>query len=263
MIAYCAASHSKPAQFEGYTIFAAMPQLLKGAIFEQIRNDLRKALPDLKIKEYFKVKQDLLSDSDHVILGENEDGEVIGALASKWYNTSQFSFLHIMTMFVASKHQGTPLFKRMWNAHLSEVLLGGRGFPCVFSLKTYNPISCSLIRQVALRSGAQFYPQLDCDLPKWMEDQVIEISRALEPEATLDLRTGVIRGGGGMVPADFYPAIPKSARRDIMLHFTSRLAAEDRLLCCLFCREPSSQQNILQQFAVIQASGSSSPVVAC
>ncbi len=254
-----------------YKIYASKPSLFNGAALEQISRDLAKALPSLKISDYFKAKPEIASNSDLVIVSEDNNGEAIGLLTSKWYSAGSFEFLHIMTIFIADRYQGTKLFKRMWQVHFEELSRSDRGFPSIFSLKTYNPISCSLLRRVAGKAKAYFYPLIDVDHPRWMTQQVIEIANSIEtgtsevfterdvhsPElgsttaqlrASLDTRTGVIAGGGNLVPIDFYPRLPKSAKPDIMSHFSESLTPEDRLLCCLFCPETSMKQSILEQF---------------
>ncbi len=256
-----------------YKIYASKPELMTGSVIERISRDLAKALPNLKIGDYFKVKPQIASNSDLVIVSENNNGEAIGLLTSKWYSARSFDFLHIMTIFIADRYQGTRLFKRMWQVHFEQLLRGERGFPSVFSLKTYNPISCALLRRVAAKANAYFYPLTDVDHPGWMTQQVIEIANSIETgaedvaaglelsrpgsvsnttavHASLDTRTGVIAGGGNLVPIDFYPRLPKSSKQDIMSHFLQALTPEDRLLCCLFCPNPAMQRSILEQFGV-------------
>lgn len=248
----CARANSSSHVYPNYTVFAAQSKMLEGKILNKIAADLAACLPELKIDDYFRVKPDILAASDHVIVAE--DKGVIAVLAAKWFSSTSFDFLHIMTILVAQQYQGTLLFKRLWKALFADLLKGSperRQFPQAFSLKTYNPISCALIQQVARKTRSEFYPSFGQAMPDWLHKSVQTIASTLEPHSQLDVASGVIKGGANSVPSDFYPQLPKSANATIMAHFASALTPDDRVLCCLFCREPASQQKILQAFEAI------------
>ncbi|MBY0358158.1 MAG: hypothetical protein K2W82_09170 [Candidatus Obscuribacterales bacterium] len=236
-------------RYKEYSVQLVDCRKMQGAVLQLISDDLSRFLPELKIVDYFQSKPDILKDSDYVIVSRNKNGEAIGVLASKWHVAAGFDFLHIMTIFIAEHYQGTALFKRMWGLHFQSVLHDKGFFPEVFSLKTYNPISCSLLRRVARKADAAFYPDFKGKQSDWIKVRVQEIAAILEPTAEFVVESGVIKNGGGLVPQDFYPELPKSAKADIMSYFTNELTAKDRLLCCLFCPNEASGQNILQQFA--------------
>lgn len=235
-----------------YKVFSVDSIFIDEDVMSVITEDLSKALPQLKMKDYFRVKPKVLNTSDYVTFAQNNENEFIGVLASKIYTLSVISFLHVTTIFIGNKYQGTRLFNHLWHSHFREILQINRDLPQAIVLKTYNPISYSLISKVSKRANSIFYPELSTNIAYSdnIQKQVKEIAETIDPDSIFNFQTGVFKNGAGNVPSDFYPNLPRIACKATMDYFNQYLIPSDRLLCCLFCEDFETQEKVINQFKV-------------
>lgn len=236
--------------FDQYSFFyAASPHVLNRETEEWIVSGLIKAMPDLKLAEYFQIKKNWFSEYDYLIAAvENNSNELIGMLTSHWHEKDGVPFfLQISMQMIAQRYQKTQLLKHMWGYHFRKVREGHFGFPSVIALRTYNPVVFSAMRIFSRLDGIRMYPRL------WVEEQDPEmvalaqsITERICPGLDMCSRTGVIKDAS--VPPDFYPSLPKSSKGEVYNYFAEHLSPSDRLLCVLHISTEEGKRKILKSF---------------
>jgi hypothetical protein len=236
--------------FDQYSLFyAAAPHALNRETEEWLVSDLIKAMPDLKLAEYFQIKKNWFSDYDYLIAAaENESDELVGLLTSRWHEKDGAPFfLQISMQMIATRYQKTQLLKHMWGFHFQKVSEGPFGFPSVIALRTYNPVVFSAMRIFSRIEGIRMYPQLR------VEEQDLEmvalahsITERISPGLNMCSRTGVIKDAS--VPPDFYPSLPKTSKGEVYNYFAEHLSPSDRLLCVLHISTEEGKRKISKAF---------------
>jgi hypothetical protein len=236
--------------FDRYTLYyATAQQPLKDETKEWIIRGLMKAQPSLKLAEYFRVKRNWFSEYDYLIVAvEDDTGDIIGALASKWYvSDGNPFFLHIIIQMIATWYERTNLLKHMWKFHFQKVNEGPFGFPSVIALRTCNPVVFTAMRLFSRIEGIKMYPQIGVET---QDPQMAELARDITEQICPGLRicldTGVIENAS--VPPDFYPSLPKANKPDVYNWFKNNLTVADRILCVLLVPTESARRKLLKAF---------------
>ena len=215
---------------------------------QTLTTDLIRALPSLKMADYFAIKPDIFRGSEHVSASIDRDGHVDGAIVVDWRRTVDGTpFAHIVTAFVGEAEQGTDLVWRMW-AVLWDAVAAARECPSLIAFRTYNPRSFRALGGFAGIEGAEFYPQIPADEARAqpLAELAGAVADVLSPGLPLVPGTGVVRGGGGAVPADFYPTLHLTATGDVNEHFRYQVDPADRVLCMLRLGTEASRARFME-----------------
>ena len=208
---------------------------------------LRRALPHLRIREYFASKPDILSSSDLVVIAsEHDSGECEAVLAARWHR-ERHPFLHLTTLLVGARYQRSSLVRRMLALMWERLAAAPEGLPVTVALRTYNPSSYAAIRAFSRIGGVRLYPNVhggeqEIDL----RQLAAQIAPVISPECEFRSDTGVVVGGAGSVPSDFYPEMPSTSDGAVNDYFCRVLRPVDRLLCVLVVESRSAQARILK-----------------
>lgn len=195
------------------------------------------ALPDLRMRELFELRRDMLVDADYLVATVADgDDQVVGVLASKWVELpSGRRCLHVLMQMVGGQHRRGVVFRRSWARHFGQLLREGAPLPEVVVLKTYNPVAYCAIRAFARAPETAFYPDVDSGggvVPDpRLERLAAEAAATISPAHAFDPATGVIRGVGE--PKDLYREVPLSSVGSVNTYFGRAARPGDRVLCLL------------------------------
>ncbi|GAA3044101.1 hypothetical protein GCM10020000_24530 [Streptomyces olivoverticillatus] len=147
----------------GAEVLALPPgRLLPPATERWIVDGLVTAMPDLRARELFAERRDMLTEADYVVAAvDRERDAVVALLTSRWAALpSGRSCLHVMTQFVGDAYRHGALFAASWAAHFRGLLADGHAFPEVIALKTYNPVVHCAMAAFAGHPDIRMYPDL-------------------------------------------------------------------------------------------------------
>lgn len=235
--------------FDRYTLlYTTAERPLSADSRQWLVQGLTRAMPELKVSAYFEAKKNWFSEYDYLIVAvERGSDDVIGVLASSWHLVEgRPFFLHIIVQFIAPRYQKSLLLKHMWAFHFGKVSLGAFGFPSVIALRTYNPVVYTAMRIFSGLDGVELYPRIGAAQDPTMVELARRVAERISGALDISLDTGVIRGAS--VPPDFYPALPKTNRMDVLEYFERHLAPSDRLLCILSVPTDIAKSRILRAF---------------
>lgn len=232
-----------------YVLHHLPPGDLGPAVDETIVQGLGRAMPDLKIVDYFHAKGGMFAECDHrVVAVERATGDAVAILASRWYDDG-LAFLHIATQLTGTRFQRTGLLKHMWAMHFREVSRSCRGFPSVIAWRTYNPVSFHTMHIFTRIPGVRMYPRIDAAAQDGdLRLMAARIAACVSHGLPFCGETGVIRGAASGVPADFYPVLQETRRPEVNRYFMTRLTPDDRLLCVLWIESAEGRRRILTAF---------------
>lgn len=232
-----------------------MPREMTPAREDWLIDGLTTALPSLRMAALFALRKDMFREADLITVAVAADGSAVGVLSSRWVESSHDDcFLHILTQFVGEDHQGGPVFRDCWAAHLAALAGTERGMPHLFVLKTYNPIVFCAMRAFTAIPDVLMYPDL---LAKMQEPAMArlaaQVARIVSPGLFFSPETAVIRSAG--VPPDLYPALPLSSDVMVNEYFATVTQTGDRVLCLLLAPTAASRRAILGSFGITLPQG--------
>jgi hypothetical protein len=99
-------------------------------------------------------------------------------------------------------------------------------------------------------SEAVFYPRVDGPNSAATESIAGSVAEALGSGEAFDARRGVVGGGGGAVPGDFWPGFPASRDERVNAYFSRELTAYDRLLCFIDASRTEAKKAILGRLGI-------------
>jgi hypothetical protein len=220
---------------------------LSAADFERVSTGLAATLPDLRMRELFRLRPDLLDGADYLVAAtDSATDRVVGVLASRWLELpSGRTCLHILVQFVGAAYRGGSIFRRSWALHFAELLAEGHEFPEVLVLKTYNPVAYCAMQAFSGHPQAAFHPQPagPAASAARLRSLAVEVAAAVAPGAPFDAEAGALRGIG--VPPDLYPRIPACSEPAVSDYFARTVRPGDRVLCVLHARTAAARQAIL------------------
>lgn len=238
--------------FDRYSIHGATPRRPLGKEGEAwIVRGLIKAMPALKIEEYFKAKGTWFAEYDYLLIAvERTTDELIAVLSSRWLDLEDgLGVLHVTMQLITSQYQKTHLLKHMWGAHFRMVSQSRVGSPSVIAWRTCNPVAFKAMRTFTRIDGVRMYPDIDAETQDpWMTELARRIAARISPGLGLCARTGVIKGAS--VPVDFYPALPTAHGDALNRYFAEHLTLADRLLCVLSISTDAAKRKILKAFGL-------------
>ncbi len=209
------------------------------------------ALPSLRMAELFALRRDMFREADLItVAADTGDGSVVGVLTSRWVTLpSGRELLHILTQFVGERHRHSHAFRRSWGGHFAGLLAGGRDFPRLLALKTYNPVAYCAMAAFTRVPGVAIYPNCRvADQDPGTARLAREVAETVAAGHPFDARTGVIHGAG--VPADLYPELPRSSHEDVNSYFAAVARPGDRVLALLTVPTAEAGRTILGAFGL-------------
>lgn len=200
-----------------------------------LKGDLARALPSLRMDDYFRIKPDTFRGADHVVASFDSAGRADGTIVSAWRRLSDGTpFVHLVTAFVGETQQGSELLWQMWAVHWEAVAASWGGCPGLIAFRTYNPRSFRALGGFARIEGAEFYPSIPLTPAGQPLGELAEAVAAVISEGFhLDVATGVVRGGAVGVPVDFYPSLQLTRSDVVNEYFREEVRPVDRVLCML------------------------------
>ncbi|MFJ2110680.1 GNAT family N-acetyltransferase [Streptomyces sp. NPDC087850] len=213
---------------------------------------LTRHMPQHRIADYFAVKDALLSGAGHRHAIAEEDGECVGLAAASLRDYDHGEFLYIETLLVSERHHGTALTQQLITELFGGVVKDLGDFPDLVAMKTYNARTYVLMRAFAApESRALFYPRIDgTPSGSAVEATARSLAEALGSGKGFDSGSGVVAGGGGEVPADFWPEFPASRDHRVNAYFQRELTAHDRLLCFIDSSRPEAKEAIRARLGI-------------
>lgn len=215
-------------------------------------DELSRAMPSLKLREYLEYKRSLLRESTYMVIAFHKStDEAVAILAVDWYRDEEDApkFLHLATMLIGEKYQGTTLLMHMLGFMFRCVYHLDHEFPATISMKTYNARSYSIMNMFTqLKAlGVELYPSVTGEgSSAEIVDTAKRVAGVLSPGLEFHPDTGVITGGAGDVPADFWPTFPKCRDPRVNAYFQEHMTPHDRLLCVLSSPTEAARQRIME-----------------
>ncbi|MFE4368270.1 GNAT family N-acetyltransferase [Streptomyces sp. NPDC056835] len=213
---------------------------------------LARHMPRHRIADYFAVKDALLGGAGHRHAIADEDGDCVGLATASLRDYDHGEFLYIETLLVSERHHGTVLTRQLIAELFGGVVKDLGDFPDLVAMKTYNARTYVLMRAFAdPESKALFYPRID-GTPSGpaAEATARAVAEALGSGRDFDPGSGVVTGGGGEVPPDFWPDFPASRDHWVNTYFQRELTAHDRLLCFIDSSRPEAKAAIRARLGI-------------
>lgn len=231
-----------PSYWLGYTNDGAT---LIGRAGARLSEELARAMPSYEVARYLEVKgRRLLQQADHVVVAGHEHDGCIALLTARWRSGAT---LQLSAALVAEAHQRTLLLPRMLGllvAHLGPLP------PRAVALTTAHPSSYRCMQAFEPIDGVELYPRLDGPQSVQSRMRARVLAHEVAPGHRFDPDTGVITGGAGPVPADFYHHRPRCSRARIDEYFAEHLGPSDRLLCRLSIRDMATWQRVTERLVL-------------
>jgi hypothetical protein len=212
------------------------------------------AMPNHRVGDYFSYKRSMFASSDYVVISHDSTGTVAAVLVAKWYRTALAErFFNLETLLISERFHRTALSRQSLAALFRREVAIDREFPDHVTLKTYTPRSYNMMNVFARNdmSENRMYPRIDGE---GQDEELMALAGrmadVLSPGLEFDRQHGVIRGGAGQVPDDFWPSFPKTRRNDINTFFSAHLSPRDRMLCLLAARSEGGKQQVLSMLRV-------------
>jgi len=207
---------------------------------------LVRAMPELKMREYFAAKRNWFSEFDFLVLAVERGGnDIVGLMASRWQLLNGAEYLHISTIFIAERYRRSGLIKHMSALHMHSVYQGERGFPRLVALKTCNPTAFSCLRMFSALDGVRFYPRIaGRDQDRELMQIASRVAAQLCPDLPFCCQTAVIRNAS--VPLGFYRELPVSRNAGVNRYFDQHLTPDDRVLCLLSLSQAKTPREVLR-----------------
>ncbi len=239
-----------PAPIGGGTVeVRALPpgRELDPATEHWIVDGLVDAMPDLRARELFTLRRDMLTEAEYIVLGvDRERDAVVSLLTSRWAKLpSGRTALHVMTQFVGDAYRHGAVFGHSWTAHFTRLLADGGPFPEVIALKTYNPVAYCAMNAFSGHPEISMYP--DPARPA-ASALAAEVAEAVAPGHPFDAAHGVLPGIGR--PVDLYRQRPTSSAEAVNAYFAAHLEPGDRVLCVLHAPTAAGRHAVLRALGI-------------
>jgi hypothetical protein len=207
---------------------------------------LIRAMPELKMREYFAAKRNWFSEFDFLVLAAERGGsDIVGLMSSRWQLMNGAEFLHISTIFIAERYRRSGLIKHMSALHMHSVYQGQRGFPRLVALKTCNPTAFSCLRMFSALDGVRFYPRITGrSQDRGLMQIACSVAAQLCPGLPFCCETAVIRNAS--VPLGFYRELPVSRKDSVNRYFDRHLTPDDRILCLVSLSDANTPLEVLR-----------------
>ncbi|MEW1724031.1 hypothetical protein [Streptomyces sp. NPDC093109] len=219
---------------------------------EWVVEGLTRHLPRHRIADYFAVKDALLGGAGHRHAIAAENGDCVGLATASLRGYDHGEFLYIETLLVSEKHHGTFLTQQLISELFGGVVKDLGDFPDLVAMKTYNARTYVLMSAFAgPESKALLYPRIDgTPSDHAARTTARALAEALGSGRDFDSGSGVVTGGGGEVPADFWPDFPASRDQRVNTYFQRELTPHDRLLCFIDSSRPEAKKSIRTRLGI-------------
>lgn len=201
---------------------------------ETIASDLASAMPDYRVADYFRAKPDIVGSQSGVVLAtDRETGRVVALLVATRHSIETAGYVSLDTILVAQQYQRTTLSARMLTCLVKGMATSSLELPSFLMLTTGNPTSYCMASSFIRLADARVYPRITGDQDPGDASLAATLAKIHRPLFSFCKRTGVLAGGAGSVPPDFYPQVPISRNREANAYFARHLGPSDRLMCLM------------------------------
>jgi hypothetical protein len=199
-----------------------------------IASDLALGMPSYRVADYFGAKPDIVAPNSGVVLATNtETGRVVALLVATRHSLGLTAYVSLDTILVAERYQKTTLSARMLTCLVKGMAASSIELPSCLMLTTANPTSYCMATSFIRLAQVRVYPRIVGDQHPEDAKLAATLAQIHRPQFAFCKGTGVLAGGAGMVPQDFYPTLPASRNRETNAYFGRHLGPSDRLLCLI------------------------------
>ena len=194
--------------------------------------DLDDSLPGYDVKEYFGSQPNIFRDYDHLTIArDSATGGTVGLLGSKWFSSSDVTYLYLWTAMVAERVRKSSLLSSLFLWELDKAVKE-RTAPPMIATKTYNPIVYKAMNALhRLIPGSRFYPTIeDSSQNPEMVALAKQVVGLLCPKLEVRYDTAVVVGGQGVLAPNFFPELPSSRDPAVDKFFERNLTRDDQIL---------------------------------
>jgi hypothetical protein len=215
----------------------------------KILEDLQKSLTEYDVFEYFNAQPTIFKDYDHLVIAKDHTSTVIGLIGVKCFENEGIKFLYFWTALINEKYHGTLLIFHLYQWLLEKVFLK-EGFINILSTKTYNPIVYNIFlkNKKIMGEKVNIYPLITND--DTSNASIVNIAQkvfnTICPTLELELDTGRVVGGQGVLSPNFFPYLPDSKDNTVNEHFKENLTRDDQILCVMQILDESDFKNRLR-----------------
>lgn len=201
---------------------------------QAIAYDLASSMPSYRVADYFRSKPDIVGPDSAVVLAtDTETGRAEALLAATAHSLDGVRYVSLDTILVAEQHQKTPLSTRMLACLVRGMAGSSQELPAFLMLTTGNPTSYCMMSAFVRLAGARVYPTISGEQHPDDAELAATLARKHRPQFAFCKETGVLAGGAGKVPPDFYPQRPVSRHPQTNAYFSRHVGPSDRLLCLM------------------------------
>lgn len=194
--------------------------------------DLDDNLPGYDVKQYFGSQPNIFRDYDHLTIARESTTErTVGLLGSKWFSSSDITYLYLWTAMTAERVRKSSLLTSLFLWQLDRAVKE-KMVPPLIATKTYNPIVYKAMNALhRLIAGSRFYPAIDN--PNQDPEMVAvakQVVGLLCPKLEVRYDTAVVVGGQGVLAPNFFPDLPSSRDPAVDGFFERNLTRNDQIL---------------------------------
>src|SRR5215208_5914615 len=102
--------------------------------------DLDDSLPGYDVQQYFGSQPNIFRDYDHLTIARDSNTDAaVGLLGSKWFSSSDVTYLYLWTAMIAESARKSSLLTSLFLWQLDKAVKE-KMKPPLIATKTYNPI---------------------------------------------------------------------------------------------------------------------------
>lgn len=203
---------------------------------KDILTDLNDGLEDYDVFQYFNAQPTIFKDYDHLVISKDtyDNDKTIGLIGVKCFENENVKFLYFWSAMINKKYHKTRLIYHLYSWLLKKVFLHD-GFFNIIATKTYNPIIYDLFLRNKLLLGDEMkiYPIIGDKNDPQMLTLAENIFNLICPDLELDIQSGCVKGGQGVLAPNFFPNLPHCKNQNIYNHFKNNLTSNDQVLTIL------------------------------
>ena len=212
----------------------------------EILTDLNNGLDDYDVFQYFNAQPTIFTDYDHLVISKDTNDKVTGLIGVKSFESENVKFLYFWSAMINKKYHKTRLIYHLYSWLLKKVFLHD-GFFNIIATKTYNPVVYDLFLRNKLFLGDEMkiYPVIGDQNDPQMLTLAEDIFNVICPHLGLDMQSGRVIGGQGVLAPNFFPNLPHCKNENIYNHFKKHLTPNDQILTVL--KIPNHLENIFKK----------------
>ena len=200
----------------------------------KIIGDLDDSMPGYDVKQYFGSQPNIFRDYDHLTIARDTNTSATnGLLGSKWFHSSDITYLYLWTAMLAERARKTTLLRSIFFSQLYKAVKE-KSVPPMIVTKTYNPVVFGAMAMLSsMIPGARFYPAVDQPhQDPEMVDLAKKVVALLCPKLEVKFDKAVVVGGQAVLAPNFFPNLPPCGSPKVDELFAN-LTRSDQILMIL------------------------------